>query len=66
MTVLVNGTADDNAVGLTLAELLVDRAGTLRGSAVVVDGEVVPRAEWSTYRIAAGQQVEVITATQGG
>lgn len=64
--VVINGAADAAAVGRTIAEVLVDVAGSLRGSAIVVDGEVVPRGEWQTYRLRPGQQVEVITAVQGG
>lgn len=52
--------------GTTLAELLEQVTGSLRGSAVVVDGAVVPRADWATYRLVPGQAVEVITAVQGG
>jgi sulfur carrier protein len=66
VTVIVNGEPDAAAAGRTLTELLVERAGSLRGSAVVVDDEVIPRAEWDAYRLRAGQRVEVITAVQGG
>ena len=37
-----------------------------RGVAVAVDGEVVPRGEWSTTEVREGQQVEVLHAVQGG
>ncbi len=37
-----------------------------RGVAVAVDGEVVPRGEWATTPMRAGQQVEVLRAVQGG
>ena len=66
MSVVVNGEVDESAAGRTIADVLVDVAGSLRGSAVVVDGEVVPRGEWQAYRLRPGQQVEVITAVQGG
>lgn len=66
MSVTVNGVPDASAAGRTVAEVLVGVAGSLRGSAVVVDGEVVPRGEWQTYRLRPGQRVEVITAVQGG
>jgi sulfur carrier protein len=38
----------------------------LRGLAVAVDGEVVPRSQWATVPVAEGQQVEVLRAVQGG
>lgn len=37
-----------------------------RGVAVAVNGEVVPRAEWDSTVLASGDQVEVLTASQGG
>jgi sulfur carrier protein len=37
-----------------------------RGVAVALDGEVVPRGEWSTTVVREGQQVEVLHAVQGG
>lgn len=37
-----------------------------RGVAVAVDAEVVPRAEWSSFLLADGAKVEVLTAVQGG
>ena len=37
-----------------------------RGVAVAVDGEVVPRAGWSSFALADEARVEVLTAMQGG
>lgn len=37
-----------------------------RGIAVALDGEVVPRAEFQTRVLAAGQRIEVVAAIQGG
>jgi sulfur carrier protein len=37
-----------------------------RGVAVALDGEVVPRGEWSTTEVREGQEVEVLRAVQGG
>jgi sulfur carrier protein len=66
MTVVVNGTALELAEGGTLAELIEQVAGSLRGSAAVVDDEVVPRGEWAAYELRPGQRGDVITAKQGG
>lgn len=66
MSVIVNGAPDESAAGRSIADVLATIAGSLRGSAVVVDGAVIPRGEWHTYRLRPGQQVEVITAVQGG
>jgi thiamine biosynthesis protein ThiS len=34
--------------------------------AVALDGEVVPRGDWSPTTVHEGQQVEVVHAVQGG
>jgi sulfur carrier protein len=61
--ITLNGNPYDLAEDTTIVALLGDRT---RGSAVVVDGEVVPRAAWPEFRLRPGQQVEFITAVQGG
>ncbi len=43
---------------------VLTRAGS--GIAVAVNGEVVRRSEWETTVLANGDQVEVLTAVQGG
>jgi sulfur carrier protein len=40
--------------------------GDLRGVAVALDEEVVPRSEWATRRLHEGQRLEVVRASQGG
>jgi sulfur carrier protein len=47
-----------------LVELGLDPGA--RGVAVAVDGEVVPRAEWTSRALAPDARVEVLTAMQGG
>ena len=42
------------------------RTGDGRGVAVAVDGEVVPRGEWSATELEDGREVEVLHAVQGG
>jgi sulfur carrier protein len=42
------------------------RVPSTRGVAVAVDGEVVPRAEWTSQELRAGQRIEVLQAVQGG
>ncbi len=66
MRLEVNGTARDLDDGTTLAAVIEQLAGSTRGTAVVVDGEVVPRSEWQLYPLRPGQTVELITAVQGG
>ena len=66
MKVTVNGSPREFDSGITVAQLILSVAGTTRGSAAVVDGEVVPRSAWDEQRVADGQVVELITAVQGG
>jgi sulfur carrier protein len=37
-----------------------------RGCAVAVNGSVVPREQWSLWRLSDGAQVEVVVAVGGG
>ena len=68
MTIWVNGHASDVQDGSSLAEVVDAMAAPLdgRGIAAAVDGEVVPRDQWSDCRLADGQRVEVVQAVQGG
>ncbi len=66
--ICLNGQASDLPAGETVASAL-QRLGLsvqARGVAVAVDGEVVPRAAWETFALAADARVEVLTAMQGG
>jgi sulfur carrier protein len=66
VNVELNGTLHELAPETTLLALIERHAGTTRGSAVVVDGTVVPRADWPTTSIRDGQRIELIRAVQGG
>jgi thiazole synthase len=64
--VFVNGEyrelGDDATVESVVHELGVDR----RGTAVAVNGEVIPRGEWAATQLRDGQEIEVLHAVQGG
>jgi sulfur carrier protein len=72
--VIVNGERRElpsQATVLSVVTLLADddarspeAAG--RGVAVAVDGEVVPRDQWSSTALDDGARVEVLAAIQGG
>jgi sulfur carrier protein len=62
----VNGQHCDVEEGTTVADLLRARGARERGSAVAVDGVVVPRGEWGHVTLADGQTVEMVHAVQGG
>ena len=68
MKVVLNGEPRELPDGATVAAA-VEASGvppSRGGVAVAVDGEVVPRGEWESGRLAEGQQVEVLQAVQGG
>jgi thiazole synthase len=64
--VFVNGEyrelGDDATVETVVHELGVDR----RGTAVAVNGEVIPRGAWAATDLRDGQEIEVLHAVQGG
>jgi sulfur carrier protein len=68
VTVVVNGERRELPAGTTVSALLdaLDVPGGVRGVAVAVAGEVVPRGEWETTELDDGARVEVLRAIQGG
>jgi thiazole synthase len=64
--VFVNGEyrelGDDATVETVVRELGVDK----RGTAVAVNGEVIPRGRWHETELHDGQEIEVLHAVQGG
>ena len=66
MVITLNGAKCEISDGSTLEDLLTSLSTGSRGSAAVVDGEVVPRSVWPMTQLREGQQVELITAVQGG
>jgi sulfur carrier protein len=68
VTVVINGERRELPAGTTVSALLdaLDVPGGVRGVAVAVDAEVVPRGEWETTELDDGARVEVLHAIQGG
>ena len=63
---IVNGEARDIPSGATLEELVRLVADAPSGIAAAVNGEVVPRRAWPGTPLADRDQVEIVTAVQGG
>ena len=66
--ITLNGERSDVPDGALIADVL-DALGVepgRRGVAIAVDGEVVPRTQWSTTSLPSGAHVEVVQAIQGG
>lgn len=66
MNVQINGEVAEVADGANLDELVSSRVESSRGVAVAVNRDVVPRSAWTSTRVAAGDQIEILNATQGG
>ncbi len=61
----VNG-VDDEYANESVDTLLARRGIELRGVAVAIDGEVVPRSAWTSTRVPDRSRVEIVTAAAGG
>jgi sulfur carrier protein len=63
--VKLNGEPFDLPDGSTVAQA-VARLTAATGVAAAVNGDVVPRGSWAVMLLRDGDQVEVVTAVQGG
>jgi sulfur carrier protein len=68
MDIVLNGESVSLAAGATVAEVVATtgREATGRGIAVAINGEVVPRGEWSSRTVNEADKVEVLAAIGGG
>ena len=68
LSVTINGDRRELPAGATVASVIASlhNAPEGRGVAVAVEGEVVPRAQWSHTELREGATVEVVVAVQGG
>ncbi len=66
MKVTINGEPRSWPPGKSLAAAVAALTSASSGVAVAVNGEVVRRAVWESTQLADGDQVEVLTAVQGG
>ena len=66
ISVTVNGTPETYPPGTTVAGVVAGVCSSARGVAVAVGDAVVPRAEWEFWALSDGDEVEILTAVQGG
>jgi thiamine biosynthesis protein ThiS len=66
LTVTVNGRAREVDAGTTLATVVESVTPVAQGVAVAVNDAVVPRRDWVRTVLAEADQVEILTAVQGG
>ena len=64
--VRLNGEPRELPDGTSLAEAVTELTPAAAGVAAAVNGDVVPRGAWAGTPLADGDQVEVVTAVQGG
>jgi sulfur carrier protein len=64
--VIINGTSHEAAGDMSLAQAVGVLTTARTGVAAAVNGAVVRRAAWDTTALADGDEVEVLTAVQGG
>jgi len=64
--VKLNGEPRDLPDGAVLAEAVGAVTDLASGVAAAVNGDVVPRGSWAATLLRDGDQVEVVTAVQGG
>jgi sulfur carrier protein len=66
MHVMVNGEQIAAGPVLSLAAAVATLTTARAGVAAAVNGEVVRQADWESTMLADGDEVEVLTAVQGG
>ena len=64
--VKLNGEPRDLPDGGTVAEAVAELTAAPSGVAAAVNGDVVPRGSWAATPLRDGDQVEIVTAVQGG
>jgi sulfur carrier protein len=66
VTISVNGEPRQVVPGTALDALVATLTTAPSGVAAALNETVVPRAQWPSTPLAAGDRVEVLTAVQGG
>ncbi len=66
MKLTVNGEPREAPAGATVDQVVAIVTAHPAGVAAAVNGEVVPRRAWPGTQLSDGDQVEVVTAVQGG
>jgi sulfur carrier protein len=66
ISVVLNGEPIRLQPGISVARLVQSRLVDVRGVAVAVNAEVVPRSAWAATELADGDRVEIVSAAKGG
>jgi len=66
MNVTINGEPREVPAGTTVEQLIRQVTTQDKGIAAALNGEVLPQRAWSAHPLADRDQVDVVTAVQGG
>ena len=66
MQIVINGRRREVSDAASVEQVVATISTSLQGIAVAVNGEIVRRASWPAVTLKAGDDVEVLTAVQGG
>jgi sulfur carrier protein len=66
LQVKLNGEPRELPDGSTMVQAVAELTAVATGVAAAVNGDVVPRGSWAVTLLRDGDQVEVVTAVQGG
>ncbi|HEY2078058.1 MAG TPA: sulfur carrier protein ThiS [Streptosporangiaceae bacterium] len=66
MQVIINGEQHQVPAPISLAQAVALLTSAQTGVAAAVNGDVVRRAAWNATSLTDGDEVEVLTAVQGG
>lgn len=66
LQVKLNGESRELPDGSTITQAVAELSAAAAGVAAAVNGDVVPRGSWDATLLRDGDQVEVVTAVQGG
>jgi sulfur carrier protein len=64
--VKLNGEPRELPEGSTITQAVAELTAAPSGVAAAVNGDVVPRGSWAVTVLRDGDQLEVVTAVQGG
>jgi len=66
LKIVLNGEARQFAAPLTVAQLLAELQTPLRGVAVEVNQQIVPRSQHDQHWLGDGDQLEIVSLVGGG
>ena len=66
LRVKLNGEPRELPDGSTVVQAVAELTAAPAGVAAAVNGDVIPRGSWAATLLRDGDQVEVVTAVQGG